>query len=181
MLNRHSSHDLPYPHRIQSTDPAHNLSDAFGQKFSKEATKVNGFDNLFAMEIDPTSAIQEMVDQCPHRFFFLPLLLGPPFLGYITYRLLTADQNGMMGSMMQDLAFAIPGVDEAMSFAEIMKYVIILAPRHSELFDTSGTCTDMSNPWNIPRSFSTRPRQATLCAFFPSRLCSRRHWGSYRR
>jgi anion-transporting ArsA/GET3 family ATPase len=32
-----------------------------------------------------------------------------------------ADTNGMMGSMMQDLAFAIPGVDEAMSFAEIMK------------------------------------------------------------
>lgn len=29
----------------------------------------------------------------------------------------------MMGSMMQDLAFAIPGVDEAMGFAEIMKYV----------------------------------------------------------
>lgn len=33
----------------------------------------------------------------------------------------TADQNGMMGSMMQDLAFAIPGVDEAMAFAELMK------------------------------------------------------------
>ena len=38
-----------------------------------------------------------------------------------------ADQNGMMGSMMQDLAFAIPGVDEAMSFAEIMKYVAFIA------------------------------------------------------
>lgn len=37
--------------------------------------------------------------------------------------LFTADSNGMMGSMMQDLAFAIPGVDEAMSFAEIMKSV----------------------------------------------------------
>ncbi|KAG2045346.1 anion-transporting ATPase [Suillus americanus] len=80
-----------------STDPAHNLSDAFGQKFSKDATKVNGFNNLSAMEIDPTSAIQEMVEQ--------------------------SDSNGMMGSMMQDLAFAIPGVDEAMSFAEIMKHV----------------------------------------------------------
>ena len=34
-----------------------------------------------------------------------------------------SDSNGMMGSMMQDLAFAIPGVDEAMSFAEIMKSV----------------------------------------------------------
>ncbi|KAL9715677.1 Golgi to ER traffic- protein [Leucoagaricus gongylophorus] len=49
------------------------------------------------MEIDPTSAIQEMVEN--------------------------SDQNGMMGSMMQDLAFAIPGVDEAMGFAEIMKHV----------------------------------------------------------
>lgn len=28
--------------------------------------------------------------------------------------------------MMQDLAFAIPGVDEAMSFAEIMKCVCFL-------------------------------------------------------
>jgi arsenite-transporting ATPase len=102
-------------HIYQSTDPAHNLSDAFGQKFSKDATKVNGFENLFAMEIDPTSAIQEMVEQCTWLYYTLSV-------AYMSI----ADSNGMMGSMMQDLAFAIPGVDEAMSFAEIMKCVSLL-------------------------------------------------------
>ena len=109
--------DSPPGGRIQSTDPAHNLSDAFGQKFSKDATKVNGFDNLYAMEIDPTSAIQEMVEQC----ISLPALFASRRRAY-AFVPMSADQNGMMGSMMQDLAFAIPGVDEAMSFAEIMKY-----------------------------------------------------------
>jgi len=91
------------------------LSDAFGQKFGKDATKVNGFDNLYAMEIDPTSAIQEMVENCES---LCPYHLSCSILDL---RLSLADQNGMMGSMMQDLAFAIPGVDEAMGFAEIMK------------------------------------------------------------
>jgi len=95
-----------------STDPAHNLSDAFSQKFGKDATLVNGFSNLYAMEIDPTSSIREMVEQ--------------------------SDQDGAMGSMMQDLAFAIPGIDEAMSFSELMKHVKSM--KYSVIvFDTAPT------------------------------------------
>jgi anion-transporting ArsA/GET3 family ATPase len=86
---------------------------------------VNGFDNLFAMEIDPSGSIQEMIEQC--LFIFVLPLCGMFDLGMLFaywFPSNTADENGgggAMGSMMQDLAFAIPGVDEAMGFAEIMK------------------------------------------------------------
>jgi arsenite-transporting ATPase len=80
-----------------STDPAHNLSDAFGQKFTKSPILVNGHNNLYAMEIDPTGSLQEILEN-------------------------SSDQLGIQNTM-HDIAFAIPGVDEAMSFAEVMKLV----------------------------------------------------------
>lgn len=83
-----------------STDPAHNLSDAFNQKFGKDARLIDGFDNLSAMEIDPNGSINDLIasggDEAQDAMAGL----------------------GGMGGMMQDLAFSIPGVDEAMSFAE---------------------------------------------------------------
>lgn len=97
-----------------STDPAHNLSDAFDQKFGKEATKVNGVENLSAMEIDPNGSIQELIENSDGA------------------------QNNPLGSMMQDLAFSIPGVDEAMSFAEVLKQVKSLS-YSVIIFDTAPT------------------------------------------
>lgn len=77
---------------IISTDPAHNLSDAFRQKFTREPTMVGGFSNLYAMEVDP-KVENDNIDQ-----------LGD-------------------SSMISELTNAIPGIDEAMSFAEMLKLV----------------------------------------------------------
>ncbi|KAK7908193.1 ATPase GET3 [Apiospora marii] len=102
-----------------STDPAHNLSDAFSQKFGKEARLIDGFDNLSAMEIDPNGSIQDLLAGQGEESNADPLAGG-------------------MGGMMQELAFAIPGIDEAMSFAEVLKQVKSLS-YETIIFDTAPT------------------------------------------
>eukprot|EP00879_Flechtneria_rotunda_P001969 GHRR01002143.1.p1 GENE.GHRR01002143.1~~GHRR01002143.1.p1 ORF type:complete len:357 (+),score=105.98 GHRR01002143.1:191-1261(+) len=94
---------------IISTDPAHNLSDAFKQKFTKDPSLVQGFKNLYAMEVDPTPDTSNFED-------------------------MEWAQDGFLS----ELASSIPGIDEAMSFAEVIKQVQSM-DYSTIVFDTAPT------------------------------------------
>lgn len=80
-----------------STDPAHNLSDAFVQKFSNTPTLVNGYRNLYAMELD--ASYQQAVE----------------------FKL--KEESNVFSKLIPDLVSALPGIDEALGFATLMQSV----------------------------------------------------------
>ncbi|TYP48138.1 ArsA family ATPase [Thermosediminibacter litoriperuensis] len=57
---------------VVTTDPAANLSDVFEQEIGHKVTKINGIENLYAMEIDPDKATEEYKERClaPMRELF---------------------------------------------------------------------------------------------------------------
>ncbi|TGZ61266.1 hypothetical protein CRM22_008069 [Opisthorchis felineus] len=103
---------------ILSTDPAHNLSDAFDQKFSRTPTKVKGFDNLYAMEIDPNLNLTELEED----------LVGSEEAA------LSADIRRSITHLMT----SFPGIDEYMSYTEVFRLVRNL-DYSVVIFDTAPT------------------------------------------
>ncbi|MCP9261684.1 ATPase ASNA1 [Dirofilaria immitis] len=88
---------------IISTDPAHNISDAFAQKFSKTPTAVNGFNNLYAMEIEANIGNDAQI-------------VSPGVES-------SEDMISLGRQVLQEMVGGLPGIDEAMSFSQMMKLI----------------------------------------------------------
>jgi len=86
-----------------STDPAHNVSDAFDQKVGKIPTLIKGFKNLYAMEIDPTVNLTELELNC----------LGE------NEQAEAANFRKLIGELMNNF----PGMDEYTSYTEVFRLV----------------------------------------------------------
>jgi arsenite-transporting ATPase len=100
---------------IISTDPAHNISDAFDQKIGCEPTQIIDVPNLYAMEIRPRVNTDN--------------LQFPDFMG-------TPDESSK--NLLSEIINSVPGIDEAMSFGELMKNVQEMA-FSIIIFDTAPT------------------------------------------
>jgi len=107
---------------IVSTDPAHNLSDAFCQKIGREPTPIQGFDNLSAMEIDANDDLEKVQQS----------MVESSSAGA------DDEDNSAVSSLMAELTSSIPGIDEAMSFSELMEQVQSL-DYDVVVFDTAPT------------------------------------------
>ncbi len=98
---------------IVSTDPAHNLSDAFDQRFSSVATPVTGFSNLFCLEIDSSKLDEDALASA-------------------------GDASGAAAGALSGFTKNIPGMDEVMGFITVMK-MAQSATYSTVVFDTAPT------------------------------------------
>ena len=102
---------------IISTDPAHNLSDSFNQKMSYQPTLINGFNNLYGIEINP----KELKDEDDN----LTSMLG-----------ISIDEETQ--NIFEDLKNSIPGIDEALAIGVLLQ-IIDKMDYSIVIFDTAPT------------------------------------------
>ena len=92
---------------IISTDPAHNLSDSFNQKFNDQPKLVEGFENLYCMEYDNKAGIQKAQKE------FIEKINKNKLHNF------NMEQFNEMGDFFQNM----PGIDEALGFLSLTKEI----------------------------------------------------------
>ena len=102
---------------IISTDPAHNLSDAFNQKIGKQPTIIKGFENLYGIELDPEKDMNN-IDKLNE--------------------ILHVEEKTKVDGLLQTMEGTFPGIDEANN----LKYISNLLDNKDYdivVFDTAPT------------------------------------------
>jgi len=102
---------------IISTDPAHNLSDAFNQKIGKQPTIIKGFENLYGIELDPEKDMNN-IDKLNE--------------------ILHVEEKSKVDGLLQTMEGTFPGIDEANN----LKYISNLLDNKDYdivVFDTAPT------------------------------------------
>lgn len=119
---------------LVSTDPAHNLSDAFDQKVKSEPTPISGMEtSLFAMEIDPAHFVHgSFYSVASQSAYKMP---GQASQGSEAS---TSSALQQLGSIFKEAASNMPGIDELSVFVEVFKGVELLS-FDVVIFDTAPT------------------------------------------
>jgi arsenite/tail-anchored protein-transporting ATPase len=139
-----------FPRRVLSPRAAHRpiCSDAFGQKFGRTPIAVEGFSNLFCMEIDPNVETDEAPDlggqvragtrrrgalsdrrraTCNLWLFhlFMSGYMTPttPPICHLPPQSAAPGAAGMLTGFLKEMGTNIPGIDELVSFTELMRHV----------------------------------------------------------
>eukprot|EP00457_Paulinella_chromatophora_P004705 gb/GEZN01004718.1/.p1 GENE.gb/GEZN01004718.1/~~gb/GEZN01004718.1/.p1 ORF type:complete len:618 (+),score=97.03 gb/GEZN01004718.1/:279-1856(+) len=88
---------------IISTDPAHNLSDAFAQQLHGKPQQIVGVPNLYAMESDPADALEKATEEIAHEE--------------------ESDKASEIATEFRQWIQSVPGIDEAMALSNVLKYL----------------------------------------------------------
>lgn len=112
---------------IISTDPAHNLSDAFNQKLGKEPTLINGFSNLYGLVYNKFINHQQELDPQKEEDNIKNL-----------NQLLGFQPDSNTKNFFQEIKTSFPGIDEALSLRYI-SYLVNDVNFSVVVFDTAPT------------------------------------------
>ncbi|PSP54694.1 ATPase [Halobacteriales archaeon QS_1_67_19] len=107
---------------VVSTDPAHSTSDVFDQRFGDEPTAVEGYDGLWAMELDPDEEVQRHMQEIKRT---MSDQVSPAVVNEIDRQI--------------ELAHRTPGAYEAALFDRFIDVMRNAEPYDRVVFDTSPT------------------------------------------
>jgi arsenite-transporting ATPase len=110
---------------LVSTDPAHNLSDAFGQKFGSTPTAVTSVPNLFCLEVDSDAALKDMQSKAAERATAMAAEApsGNSQMGGMMQSMLGSGGIASASSSIASVLQSIPGIDETLSFIQMIGLV----------------------------------------------------------